>query len=133
MKDTYVFPAVFVQEKNGIGIVFPDLPGCLPCAETPDAAIKNAKEAMMLHLYGMEEDGEEIPEPTPFQKIALEPHQSIVLIEAYMPPFREKLRKRFVKKTLSLPSWINAEAEHAGVNFSAVLQEALIAKLHLNP
>ena len=133
MKDTYIFPAVFVQENNGISIMFPDLPGCLPCAETPDIAIKNAKEAMMLHIYGMEEDGEEIPDPTPFQEITLEPHQSIVLIEAYMPPFREKLRKRFVKKTLSLPSWINAEAEHAGVNFSAVLQEALSAKLHLNP
>lgn len=132
MKDTYVFPAVFTQEKSGIGIVFPDLPGCLPCAETLDTAIKNAKEAMMLHIYGMEEDGEDIPEPTPFQDVKLAAHQSIVLIEAYMPPFREKLRKRFVKKTLSLPSWINAEAEHAGVNFSAVLQEALIAKLHLN-
>lgn len=133
MKDTYIFPAVFEQAGNGIAVEFPDLPGCLPCAETADDAIKNAKEAMMLHLYGMEEDGEEIPEPTPFQEIKLRPHQSIVLIEAYMPPFREKLRKRFVKKTLSLPSWINAEAEHAGVNFSAVLQEALIAKLHLNP
>lgn len=132
MKDTYVYPAIFEQEACGIAIEFPDLPGCLPCAESVESAAKNAKEAMMLHLYGMEEDGEEIPQPTPFHQIHLEKNQTVILIEAFMPPFREKQHKKFVKKTLSLPSWINAEAEHAGVNFSAVLQEALIAKLHLD-
>lgn len=132
MKDTYVYPAIFEQAESGISIFFPDLPGCLPCAETVEGALKNAKEAMLLHLYGMEEDGEEIPAPTPFDQIHVGERQSLVLIEAYMPPMREKLHKRFVKKTLSLPSWINAEAERAGVNFSAVLQEALIAKLNLN-
>ncbi len=132
MKDTYIFPAVFEQTESGIAIEFPDLPGCLPCAETAEAAVKNAKEAMMLHLYGMEEDGEDIPEPTQFTQIKLDANQTIMLVEAFMPPFREKLHKKFVKKTLSLPSWINAEAEHAGINFSAVLQEALIEKLHLN-
>lgn len=132
MKDTYIFPAVFEQDENGIAIVFPDLPGCLPCAETLEAAAKNAKEAMMLHLYGMEEDGDDIPEPTPFVSVKLEENQTLMLIEAFMPPFREKQHKKFVKKTLSLPSWINAEAEHAGVNFSAVLQEALMEKLHLS-
>lgn len=133
MKDTYIFPAVFEQDDNGIAIEFPDLPGCLPCAETTEAAVKNAREAMLLHLYGMEEDGEEIPEPTPFNLISVEKNQTVMLIEAFMPPFREKQHKKFVKKTLSIPSWINAEAEHAGVNFSAVLQEALVSKLHLNP
>ena len=132
MKDTYIFPAIFEQDENGIAILFPDLPGCLPCAETMEQAVKNAKEAMLLHLYGMEEDGEEIPEPTPFADLHTTEHQTLMLIEVFMPPFREKQHKRFVKKTLSLPSWINAEAEHAGINFSAVLQEALIEKLHLS-
>lgn len=132
MKDTYIYPAVFEQDKNGIAILFPDLPGCLPCAENLEQAVKNAKEAMLLHLYGMEEDNEEIPEPTPFSELHTEANQTLMLIEAFMPPFREKHRKKFVKKTLSLPSWINAEAEHAGINFSAVLQEALIEKLHLS-
>lgn len=132
MKDTYIFPAIFELTENGIAIEFPDLPGCLPCAETLEDAAKNAKEAMMLHLYGMEEDGEEIPEPTMFASLRPEKNQTLMLVEVYMPPFREKQHKKFVKKTLSLPSWINAEAEHAGINFSAVLQEALIEKLHLS-
>ena len=133
MKDTYIFPAVFEQDETGIAILFPDLPGCLPCAETLEDAVKNAKEAMLLHLYGMEEDGEEIPNPTPFDKIKTKKNQTVILIEVFMPPFREKQHKKYVKKTLSIPSWINAEAEHAGINFSAVLQEALVSKLHLHP
>ena len=130
MKDTYIFPAVFDYADDGISIEFPDLPGCLPCADNVDEAVKNAKEALMLHLYGMEEDNEEIPEPTPINKIHLEPDQAIVLTDVFMPPFREKQKMRDVKKTLSIPSWLNAEAEHYGINFSAVLQEALKQRLH---
>ena len=132
MKDMYTFPAIFEICDNGISILFPDLPGCLPCAENIENAIKNTKEALLLHLYGMEEDNEEIPEPTAFYQIKLHENQSIMLIEVYMPPFREKQHKKFVKKTLSIPSWINAQAEYAGINFSQTLQEALLQKLHLN-
>jgi predicted RNase H-like HicB family nuclease len=132
MKDTYIFPAVFEICDNGVSILFPDLEGCLPCAETVESAIKNAKEALKLHLYGMEEDNEEIPEPTPFSKIQLHENQTIVLIDVYMPPFREKQHKKFVKKTLSIPSWINAQAEYAGINFSQTLQEALLEKLNIH-
>lgn len=131
MKDTYIYPAVFDYAEDGISISFPDLPGCLPCADNVEEAVKNAKEAMMLHLFGMEEDNEEIPEPTPISEIAPEKNQAIILIDAFMPPFRERQRTKFVKKTLSIPSWLNAEAEHCGVNFSSVLQEALKEKLHL--
>lgn len=85
----------------------------------------------MLHLFGMEEDNEDIPEPTPVSSIEVKKNQAIILIEAFMPPFRERQKTKFVKKTLSIPSWLNAEAEHCGTNFSAVLQEALKEKLHL--
>lgn len=129
MKDTYIFPAVLDFAEDGISIEFPDLPGCLPCADTVENAVTNANEALMLHLFGMEEDGEDIPEPTPINKIRTEARQSILLVSVFMPPLREKMRKRFVKKTLSIPSWLNAEAEHRGVNFSQVLQSALMEKL----
>ncbi len=132
MKDTYIFPAVFEICDNGIAIMFPDLPGCLPCAETIESAVENAKEALKLHLYGMEEDNEEIPEPTAFHQIELQKNQTVMLIEVYMPPFREKQHKKFVKKTLSIPSWLNVQAEYAGINFSQTLQEALIQKLNLH-
>lgn len=132
MKDNYIYPAVFDYAEDGISIEFPDLPGCLPCADTVEEAVKNAKEALMLHLYGMEEDNEEIPEPTPINKITAEKNQAIILVDVFMPPFREKQHTKFVKKTLSIPSWLNAEAEHCGINFSAVLQEALKERLNVH-
>ncbi|MCI7349544.1 MAG: type II toxin-antitoxin system HicB family antitoxin [Ruminococcus sp.] len=132
MKDTYIYPAVFDYAEDGISIEFPDLPGCLPCADTTEEAVKNAKEAMKLHIYGMEQDGDEIPEPTPIDKIKAEKNQAIILVDVFMPPFREKQRTKYVKKTLSIPSWLNAEAEHCGINFSAVLQEALKERLNVH-
>lgn len=132
MKDTYIYPAVFEYADDGISISFPDLPGCLPCADTVEEAVKNAKEAMMLHLFGMEEDNEDIPDPTPINAIGYKENQAIILIDVFMPPFRERQKNKYVKKTLSIPSWLNAEAEHCGVDFSAVFQEALKQRLQIN-
>lgn len=92
-KDTYIYPAVFDISNDGISIEFPDLPGCLPCADTIEEAFKNAKEALMLHIFGMEQDNENIPDPTPFMEIKLENNQTIMLVEVYMPPFREKQKR----------------------------------------
>ncbi len=131
MKDMYIFPAIFDISDDGISIEFPDLPGCLPCADSIENAVKNAKEALMLHIYGMEQDSEDIPIPTSFTEIKAEKNQVLMLIEVYMPPFREKQKNKFVKKTLTIPSWLNAEAEHCGINFSQVLREALENRLNI--
>ena len=60
MKDRYAYIAIFSYEADGISIEFPDLPGCYPCADKDDteAALQNAKEALGLHIWGMEQDEE---------------------------------------------------------------------------
>lgn len=126
MKDRYSFIAVFDVAEDGISIEFPDLPGCLPCADTMEEALKNAHEALGLHLWGLEQDGEEIPEPTQIQNITLEKNQVPAVIEVFMPAFRDKFNNRFVKKTLSLPAWLADMADKDGVNCSKVFQNALI-------
>ena len=131
MKNTYIFPAILTYTDNGISIEFPDLPGCLPCADTTEEAARNAKEAMGLHLWGMEKDSDPIPEPTDIAKLAFSGGEIALLVEVFMPPIRERLNNRFVKKTLSIPQWLNAEAEQAGVNFSLILQNGLKEYLHL--
>ena len=136
MKKRYEFIAVFNYADDGISIEFPDLPGCLPCADTTEEAIKNAKEAMGLHLFGMERDGDEIPEPTPLERIQLESGDLPILIDVFMPTVRDRMKTRFVKKTLSLPAWLADQADAEGVNFSKVFQNALIDYLdeqHHNP
>lgn len=128
-KDKYIYPAIFDYAEDGISIEFPDLPGCLPCAATTEEAFKNAKEALGLHLWSMENDGDNIPEPTPIEKLHLEPNQTVVLIDVWMPAFRENIDSRAIKKTLTIPKWLNDLAEREKVNFSHILQSAL--KNHL--
>jgi predicted RNase H-like HicB family nuclease len=125
MKDNYTFPAIFDIAKDGISIYFPDLPGCLPCAGNMEEAFQNAKEALQLHLFGMEEDGEVIPQPSDLKKIKVAPHQVLTMIEAWMPPFREKMLNKAMNKTVTIPRWLNTIAEKEKVNYSHVLQEAL--------
>ncbi|MBS3975822.1 MAG: type II toxin-antitoxin system HicB family antitoxin [Syntrophomonadaceae bacterium] len=128
-KDRYIFPAIFDYADDGISIEFPDLPGCLPCADTTEEALKNAQEAMALHLYGMERDGDEIPDPTSVIKLHPQTNQAIVLIEAWMPFYRNVIENHAVKKTLTIPKWLNDLAEEKQVNFSQLLQTSL--KKHL--
>ncbi len=130
--DKYRFIAVLeFGDKGTIGVYFPDLPGCTSAAENADKAAENAKEALSLHLYGMEEDGAEIPAPSELKEITLAENEMPLYVEVYMKPLREKMHKRYVKKTLSIPSWVNAIAEEQGVNFSAVLLNGLKKQCHI--
>ena len=125
MSDLYVFPAIFHCEKDGISITFPDLPGCLPYAQTMEEAFINAKEALQLHIFGMEEDNETIPTPSPIKSLSLDNGESIAMIEAWMPPFREKMSNKSTNKTVTIPRWLDVLAKREKVNYSHILQEAL--------
>lgn len=131
MRDRYSYVAIFNYEEDGIAIEFPDLPGCFPCADKDDTegALKNAKEALGLHIWGMEQDGEELPVPLAITDISLEKNQIPVLIDVFMPPIRERINSKFVKKTLSLPAWLAAKADEEGVNCSRLFQNALMEYL----
>ncbi len=133
LKNRYCYVAIFSYDKDGISIEFPDLPGCYPCADKDDTdmALKNAKEALALHIWGMEQDGDEIPQPTTITSLHLESNQIAVLIDVFMPPVRERINNKFVKKTLSLPAWLAAKADEDGVNCSKIFQNALIDYLNI--
>ena len=128
-KDRYIYPAIFDYSDDAISISFPDLPGCFSCANSDQEAIKMANDALSLHLYSMEEDNDEIPEPTPISKICLDSNQAVVLIEVCMPTMREAIENYSVKKTLSIPQWLNKLAIEKNINFSQVLQSALKEQL----
>lgn len=128
-RDRYIYPAIFDYAEDGISVEFPDLPGCLTCGSNEEEAFHMARDAMALHLYSMEQDGDPIPEPTSAKDIAVEPTQVVVLIEVWMPPFRHEMEQRAVKKTLTIPKWLDDMAKEYKVNFSHLLQHAL--KKHL--
>lgn len=129
MKDRYIYPAVFHYDDDGISVSFPDLPGCLTCGDTPEEALAMAKDAMGLWLYDAETCGDPIPEPSDVRSIPLEAGEAPIMVDVFMPLFRPLVKDRAVKKTLTIPAWLNQAAEQAHVNFSQVLQEALKARL----
>jgi len=130
-KDNYSYIAVVSFDDDGISIDFPDLNGCFTCAESEGEIAKMAKEVLGLTLYGMEEDGEDIPEPSSIKNIKLEPNETSMLVDVFMPPVRDRISNRVVKKTLTIPQWLNVEAERQGVNFSQILQNGLKEYLQL--
>lgn len=130
MLDKYVFPALFEPGENGgYCVTFPDLPGCITEGDTLEEAMFMAKDALELHLYGIEEDNEQIPTPTPPEKLNIPKGAFIVPITVYMPPVRDEMANKSINKTVTLPRWLNKAAEEAKINFSQVLQQAIKEKL----
>lgn len=125
MKNKYLYPAIFHFADDGISVEFPDLPGCLTYGDDEEEAFKNAKEALELHMFGLEEDLEDIPEASHIKDIKLEENETLVFIDVWMIPVRDQLRNKAVKKTLTIPKWLNDVATENKVNFSLVLQGAL--------
>lgn len=129
-KDRYIYPAIFDYADDGISVEFPDLPGALTCGDTDEDALRMARECMALHLYGMEHDGDDIPQPSrAFDVKTATANQTVVLVEVWMPPFRDEMAEKAVKKTLTIPAWLDELAVENNVNFSRVLQDGLKAHL----
>ena len=127
----YVFPAIFTPEDNGYSVNFPDVPQCYTDGDTLAEAMENAADVLCLRLYDIEESGDNIPEQSKANEVKKEEDEFVSLIYCDTLEYRKFYDKKAVKKTLTIPNWLNVMAERANVNFSAVLQEALIEKLHL--
>lgn len=124
--DRYLYPAIFTYEDGyEIAVTFPDLPGCATCGADEAEALNMAKEALGGHLWCMEEDNDDIPNPTPLRSIKVEDNERAVLIDVFMPAVRMAQNNRSITRTVTIPAWLNAKALEQGVNFSQVLQEAL--------
>lgn len=126
----FFYPAIFIPEEDGaFTVTFPDLPECITCGESMDEAYEMANDALGLCLSYMKENKEIIPEPSKPQDVSVHEGEYLMIIEFDMGEYLRKHNSKAVKKTLSIPEWLNEEAIAKGVNFSQVLQEALMAKL----
>lgn len=129
--DRYFYPAVFTYEPDQeIAVVFPDL-NCATSGEDEDDALLSARELLGCVLFGLEEDGEDIPAPTQLCDVQTQPNERVTLIDVYMPSIRDRMNNRSVNRTITLPAWLNAVALENNINFSQVLQDALKERLHV--
>lgn len=124
----YVYPAIFEPENGKYYVSVPDLSGCNTTGDNLQDAIEMARDAIEMWLCIAEDRKEEIPEPTKDLKTS---KGFVSLIDVDTTVYRKANDNRAVKKTLSIPSWLNNEAEKQGINFSQILQEALKVKLNI--
>ncbi|MEI3388010.1 MAG: type II toxin-antitoxin system HicB family antitoxin [Clostridia bacterium] len=123
------YPAIFTKEGDSYWVKFIDLDGCFSDGKTLAETMENAKEAMGLYL----EDLSEYPEcTTDFSNIHLNEDQIISFVSINMEEHRKKYDTKSVKKTLSIPAWLNTMAENQNINFSQLLQSALMERLNID-
>ena len=121
------YPAIFHEaEEGGFWITFPDFPGCFSQGENMDEAYKMAVDALGLCISDMEKEKIVIPSATKPNDILVKEKEFLVVVEFDLDAYRRKRKSKAVKKTLTIPEWLNEEAMALDINFSQVLQEALL-------
>lgn len=124
----FTYPAIFTFEKDQYWVHFIDLEGCFSDGETLAQAMENAKEAMGLYLDGLDI----YPKcTTDIKNIKLQENQIISFVSINLLEYKKKYENKSIKKTLSIPAWLNTIAEKENINFSQLLQKALIETLNI--
>ena len=119
-----VYPAILHREDGAYWIEFPDLEGCQSFGDTLMEIMDNAKEALTGYCLTLIEEQRKLPAASDLDAIEREDGDGIVVIEANL-----KDATKSVKKTLTIPAWLNAAAESRNINFSETLQNALVAMI----
>ncbi len=128
----YVYPAIFSPEENGsYSVYFPDLEGCYTCGDNLQDALFMADDVLAFTMYDYEKEGREIPVPSKVENVEKEAGEFANYIACDTVSYARMHDNRAVKKTLTIPQWLNDAAIKADINFSQVLQEALMKKVNL--
>lgn len=135
------YPACFLKEENGYSVIFPDLNNLATCGNTLDEAFAMSVDCLAGYLYWLQKDGETAPAASPMDKInlseiakevELSPDGSFVnIVTVDVAEYAKAHFEKSVKKTLTIPAWLNTAALEQNINFSQTLQEALLQKCGL--
>jgi len=121
----YVFPAIFRPEEKGYSVFFPDIHHGATQGETIAECMEMAQDFLNLSLFRVERDGKPIPQATDLKEVKVERDDIVTLIHGDTYWYHRLHESKLVKKTLSIPSWLNERAEAANINFSQELQSRL--------
>lgn len=133
------YPACFFKEENGYSVVFPDLNYLATCGQTLDEALVMAVDCLAGYLYWLEKDGETFPSPSAPSEIDtseiaknldITGDAFVNMVTVDVAEYAKTHFEKAVKKTLTIPAWLNAAALEQHINFSQVLQDALKERLH---
>ena len=132
------FPACFYKEKTGgYSVLFPDLNHLATCGDTLEEAFAMAVDCLAGYLYNSRQMGEPVPVPSALDRIDPDVEYDeyeevfINLVTVDVAEYAKQHFEKAVKKTLTIPKWLNDKAEREQINFSQLLQAALRQKLGL--
>ena len=130
----YIYPAIFYPEEDGqYSVIFPDLNDLATYGDNLADAFAMAQEACGQYLFTSLRDGDPIPSASPLSKVKADEDGAFVnMVCVNLDEYANAYDDKAVKKTLSIPAWLNTACEKIGINYSKVLREALIAKLQVN-
>lgn len=136
-----MYPACFFKEENGYSVIFPDLNWLSTCGDTFEEAMEMAVDCLAGYLYTCQIDGDPIPSPSQLNEInltniakelELDLGEALVnMVSVDVALYAKAHFEKSVKKTLTIPAWLNAAALEQNINFSQVLQDALKTQLHI--
>lgn len=129
MQENYIYPIKVKTEEDVFLITFPDFPGQMTDAADESEVIRNAQEVLSLCIMDNEKQGNANPKPSKENEIVLEEGERIVYVHLWMPYFRNINKEIYVKKTLTIPQWLDLLAKEKDINFSAVLASGLKREL----
>ena len=121
----FVYPAIFHQEDNAYWVEFPDLEGCHTYGSSIPETLEAAQEALAAYLLTLLEQDSSIASPSEISAFHVE-DGFLSLVSCDINQYKDT---KAVKKTLTIPSWLNDRAVAMGINFSQVLQDALLSKI----
>lgn len=127
----YIYPAIFYPEDNGqFSVIFPDLNGLATYGDNLADAFAMAQEACGQYLFTSLRDGDSLPEASNISNVEKDEDAAFVnLVCVNLDEYARAYDDKAIKKTLTIPAWLNSACENAGINYSKVLRDALIAKL----
>lgn len=127
----YIYPAIFAKEDEFYTVHFPDLESCYTQGDSLQDAYEMASDILCLTLYNLEEDQANIPAASEATALKTGENEFVSLVSCDTLEYRRYYDNRAVKKTLTIPAWLNTMSEREGINFSAVLQAALKKELNI--
>ena len=120
----YVYPALFHKnDDNSYTITYPDLPGCISEGKSLENALYMAESALTQWMEYLSDSKQPIPDSTPMQEVAVESVEFVNLIRTDVKD------NRAVRRTVSIPKWMDDKVSDAGLSLSRVLQDALKERL----
>lgn len=128
----YVYSVILTpEEKGGYSANFPDLKSCYTQGDDLADTLEMAKDVLTLVLCEMEDTKQTIPVPSKQEEFRISKHQIVSLVSADTTEYRKLYNNKAIKKTLTIPTWLNTIAEENEINFSALLQKALKEELRI--